>query len=75
MNSRERVLTALKHQEPDRVPLDLGCLVTTIETVPYNNLKEHLGIELQTRTFVRDHIDGDGIRTDLAHFLRSLNPL
>lgn len=59
MNSRERVLTALKHQEPDRVPLDLGCLVTTIETVPYNNLKEHLGIELQTRTFVRDHVDVD----------------
>lgn len=24
MQSRERVLTALKHQEPNRVPLDLG---------------------------------------------------
>ncbi len=24
MNSRERVLAALNHQQPDRVPLDLG---------------------------------------------------
>ncbi|MCE5207554.1 MAG: hypothetical protein LLG42_04500 [Chloroflexi bacterium] len=24
MNSRERVLTALNHKEPDRVPFDLG---------------------------------------------------
>ncbi|MCP4544204.1 MAG: hypothetical protein GY832_44395 [Chloroflexi bacterium] len=24
MNSRERTLTALAHQEPDRVPIDLG---------------------------------------------------
>ena len=25
MNSRERVLTALDHAEPDRVPIDLCC--------------------------------------------------
>ena len=24
MNSRERMLTALRHQEPDRVPIDFG---------------------------------------------------
>ena len=29
MNSRERVETALKHQQPDRVPLDLGASATT----------------------------------------------
>jgi len=29
MNSRERVLMALDHSEPDRVPLDLGTTVTT----------------------------------------------
>lgn len=29
MNSRERVTTALNHQEPDRVPLDLGGSPTT----------------------------------------------
>ena len=38
MNSRERVLAALKHQESDRLPLDLGSFASTIETVPYNNL-------------------------------------
>jgi hypothetical protein len=29
MNSRERVQTAINHQEPDRVPLDLGASPTT----------------------------------------------
>ena len=57
MNSRERVLTALSHKEPDRVPLDLGGLVTTIETVPYNELKVHLGLRGETRKFVRDHVE------------------
>ncbi len=29
MNSRERVLLALNHQEPDQVPFDLGGTVIT----------------------------------------------
>jgi len=46
MNSRERVLTALAHREPDRVPVDLGgSLVTGINAVAYGRLKRHLGIE------------------------------
>ena len=46
MNSRERVLTALKHREPDRVPVDLGGMDSTgIMAAPYNALKAHLGIE------------------------------
>jgi uroporphyrinogen decarboxylase len=45
MNSRERVLTALRHQEPDRIPLDLGSSrATTIHGIAYNRLKKHLGI-------------------------------
>ena len=56
MTSRERVLTALNHEEPDRVPLDLGGLTTTIETDPYEELKEYLGIEGETEAFVRDHV-------------------
>ena len=28
MNSRERLETALDHREPDRVPIDLGGIVT-----------------------------------------------
>lgn len=45
MNSRERVLTALRHQEPDRVPIDLdGMRSTSIMAVAYNRLKAYLGI-------------------------------
>lgn len=45
MNSRERVLTALAHREPDRVPIDLGgSLVTSINTVAYGRLKRYLGM-------------------------------
>jgi len=45
MNSRERVLTALRHQEPDRVPIDLdGMASTGIMAVAYNRLKAYLGM-------------------------------
>ena len=45
MNSRERLEIALSHQEPDRVPIDLGGLVTGITTGANNSLKTYLGIE------------------------------
>jgi uroporphyrinogen decarboxylase len=57
MTSRERVLAALRHQEPDRVPLDLGGLTTTIETDAYNELKNFLGLKGETKRFVRDHVE------------------
>ena len=45
MNHRERVLAALRHQEPDQVPLDLGgTMDSTIMAVPYRALREHLGL-------------------------------
>jgi uroporphyrinogen decarboxylase len=45
MNSRERVLTALDHREPDRVPIDLGStVVTSIAISTYTALREHLGL-------------------------------
>jgi uroporphyrinogen decarboxylase len=45
MNHRERVLAALRHQEPDRVPLDLGgTMDSTIMAVPYRILRDHLGL-------------------------------
>lgn len=53
MNSRQRVLTALAHREPDRVPVDLGATrVTGITAVAYNRLKAHLGLaEGSTKVF------------------------
>lgn len=47
MNSRERVLKALNHQEPDRVPFDLGGTnVSGIATKAYQNLLNYLGIPI-----------------------------
>ena len=46
MTSRERVLAAIRHQEPDRVPIDLGATaVSGIMAVYCNKLKTHLGID------------------------------
>ena len=45
MTSRERVLAAVNHHEPDRVPLDLGSTrVTGIEPSLYHRLREDLGL-------------------------------
>jgi hypothetical protein len=46
MTSRERVLTALNHVEPDRVPLDLGStFVTGIAATTLDRLRHHLRLE------------------------------
>ena len=45
MTSRERVRKAINHEEPDRVPLDLGStLVTGIQVSAYARLKKAYGI-------------------------------
>ena len=46
MTSRERVLAALDHREPDRVPLDLGgSFVTGIAATSLDRLRRRLGLE------------------------------
>ena len=45
MNSRDRLETTLNHQEPDRVPIDLGGIVTGITTGANKALKSYLNIE------------------------------
>lgn len=43
MNSRERVWAAIRHEEADRVPIDIGGTgVTGINLIAYGNLKRHL---------------------------------
>ncbi len=43
MTSRQRLLTALRHKEPDRVPIDLaGTQVTGISKTAYQNLRRYL---------------------------------
>ncbi len=52
MNSRERVLCALGHREPDRVPIDFGgTRQSGIAASTYHALKQKLGITTPTRVF------------------------
>jgi len=45
MNSRQRLITALEHREPDRIPLDLGSTqVTGIHVIAYQRLRQALGL-------------------------------
>ncbi len=45
MNSRERVLAAINHIEPDMVPIDMGSTEnTTLCRIAYINLRAHLGM-------------------------------
>jgi uroporphyrinogen decarboxylase len=50
MTSRDRVLRALNHQEPDRVPLDLGGTHdSSIVVEGYERLKAHFGVSTPTQ--------------------------
>lgn len=42
---RERVLKTLRHEQPDRIPLDLGGTESSgITGIAYNRLRRHLGL-------------------------------
>ncbi len=80
MNSRERLLTALDHREPDRVPFDLGSTqVTGIHVVAYRRLRQHLGLP-PVEPVICDEIQGlalpddDGVER-LGVDVRGLFPL
>jgi len=45
MSARERVVKALNHEEPDRIPIDLGGFQTGIHKNAYRALINHLGLE------------------------------
>ncbi len=56
MTPRERILTAINHQEPDRVPIDLGATPSSgISVIAYQNLIKHLG-KAHLKTHVYDVI-------------------
>ena len=49
MTSRERVSATLRHEEPDKVPIDLGAMGSTgIMAIAYNKLKNELGLSEKT---------------------------
>ena len=52
MTSRERVVAALEHRRPDRVPVDLGASESSgIMGIAYNRLKAHLGLQGRTQIY------------------------
>jgi uroporphyrinogen decarboxylase len=56
MTSRERLLAAINHREPDRVPIDLGSTPSSgISVVAYQNLLKYLG-KAHLKTHVYDVI-------------------
>jgi uroporphyrinogen decarboxylase len=66
LSHRERVLRAVNHQEPDRVPIDLGgTTATSIFLGAYERLREHLGLAL-SRPVQRVYAHTDIVRVDPA---------
>lgn len=72
--SAERLLAALQHKEPDKIPFDLGATtVTGISVDAYKNLCAYLGIEqedvkildLKTRTAVVSEAVSDRLNCDI----------
>lgn len=52
MNSRQRVLSAIGHRQPDRVPIDLGgTRQSGIAASTYHQLKQRLGISTPTKVY------------------------
>lgn len=50
MTHTERVLAALSHEQPDRVPIDLGGTVnSSIVVEGYERLKQHFGIDAESK--------------------------
>ncbi|MBU2536150.1 MAG: uroporphyrinogen decarboxylase family protein [Chloroflexota bacterium] len=48
LSHRERVIRALSHQEPDRVPIDLGSTIcTSAHIATYQKLKAHFGVDAE----------------------------
>lgn len=80
LTSRERLLAALAHQEPDRVPHDLGSTqVTGIHVIAYHRLRQVLGLP-PVEAQICDYIQGLALPdTDVIEHLgvdvRGLFPL
>ncbi len=52
MTSQERILSAIAHKQPDRIPVDLGATPSSgISAVAYHNLVKHLGLNLKNHVY------------------------
>ncbi|MGD9307295.1 MAG: uroporphyrinogen decarboxylase family protein, partial [Desulfobacterales bacterium] len=82
VNHRERVLVALNHEEPDRVPVDLGGRQTTFMVETYNRMKNHLGLndlptEVMSHKWQTAYVDEQILKrfsVDCRHIRPSIKP-
>jgi uroporphyrinogen decarboxylase len=79
MNRKERVLTALNHKEPDRVPIDFGSFsgATSMNVRAYQNLLDYFGIEREPRvenTFIFTAVIDDDILDRFHVDTKSVKP-
>jgi uroporphyrinogen decarboxylase len=83
MTPRERVLASIAHQEPDRLPVDMGATPSSgISAIAYQNLKDYLGLT-QGHTRVYDVVQQlaqpedemlDRLQIDAIDIGRTFNP-
>jgi uroporphyrinogen decarboxylase len=52
MNSRERILSAINHKQPDRIPVDIGATPSSgLSLVAYSNLIKYLGLNIKNHVY------------------------
>jgi uroporphyrinogen decarboxylase len=79
MNSRQRAKMALNHQEPDRIPFDLGgTVLTSINVHAYRQLRQFLGLpdkEIDVMDiFQQIAVVDDDVREKLGVDVRNVAP-
>ncbi len=73
MNSRERILAAINHQETDRIPVDLGSTVTTgIHVSVVTRVRKALGIYREPVRVVEPYGMLGEVDEELRHLFRVL---
>jgi hypothetical protein len=70
MNSKERVLTSINHQQPDKVAVDFGATpVTGIHVLAIENLRKHYGLEQKPVRVIEPYQMLGEIEDDLMEIL------
>ena len=76
MNSRERVLMTVDHQEPDQVPIDLGgSIVTGIMAGALVQLRRHLGLDESVKIYDAFQMLGEVAMDLVEHFAIDVLPV
>jgi len=72
MTSRERVVKALQHQEPDRIPLDIGGTESSgLTGIAYNKLRSYLHLEKGKTQIFDTHQQVTKIENDIGELLET----